>query len=547
MRNFRIDASGALRRREGYRRLCGFPQGTRGFCYGIDPESNEDAVFYCHDRRLFRWILSTQKFDTLCTISELDLSGKVTLFLLSGRLYLLDGKDYYYWSPQGFGRVEGYIPLCYTDVKAENGIGTDHEVHNELSPFARAQYSFAESSRIFLLPEQASEVMWVKVDGALVTYTVEPGYSDYSRLQVNLDGIARPGKNAVEICYRLPQEGRRAKILNNLRVFLYGGSDDLRLFLYGDGSGQVQYSVSLLDYYYAAEYFPKEGYISVATGPVTGIVRRYNHLLIHTAKETFAVESADDRYRVYLVHDRIGNQTHGYAQPVEGDSVTVSGGAIYRMKMSSLQGDRIAVCISDRVQDALRKEDLQSGLCTVSPNDCEVWYAKEDAIYIYRYDRDVWYQFDNPGVEAFFVGSENRVGFLRDNYLYLYDRDCQDDDGAPIHAYWQSAPFAFSHRRPICEAAMQITDATGRGQVHLSLRCCEDAVANQTDWEEADLKGETALHFLAYRQGTHRPISAQKVRLHAGNCYLARFETKDDVTVSFFGVRQRDGRWEADE
>ncbi len=543
MCNFRIDASGKLRRREGYRKLCDLPEGMRGFCCARDPESEDEAIFYLFEDKLYRVLFSTRSAECIAQFPAIAGSEAVTVFSFGRRIYLLDGKDYYYWGGDSYGRVDGYIPLCYVDVATVNGIGTKKEAHNELTPFARAQYSFDESSRIFLLPEQAREVLWVKVDGVPATYQLDIGFTDHSRLQVNLDVLARPGKNTVEICYRLPYTGRREEILRHRTPFLYGGSDDLRVFLYSGDSGQIQYSVSLLQNDLAAEYFPENGYINIGPEPITGIVRRYNHLLIHTKKETFAVQGDNnDRYRVYLVHDRIGNEKIGYAHSIEGDSVTVSGGAVYRMKTTSVEGDRQVVRISDRIATRLEKEDsLSSGLSIVSPSDCEVWYVVRDYIYIYRYDRDVWYRFNNPGVEAFFSTAQNRIGFLRKNALYLYEPDCETDEGGQlIVAFWESAPFSFSKRAPICEVAMRASNESGEGVIGLDLISCEDgALSDQTViWEEKEIT------FPIGKRGEWNPTAYQKVRMHTGKSYAACLFAYDPVTVSFFGIRQRDGKWE---
>ncbi len=536
MRNFRITEDGFLRRREGYQKLCDLPSDLRGFCCGKDPATWEESVFYCVGKSIYRIRFREGTATLLATFPALTEQGEVTVILFCNRLYVLDGVDLYYWDEESHGRVPGYIPLCHIDVSPTGGAGTAREVHNALTRYARASYTFTEGCRVFLLPEPAMRILSVSVNGQEVAFTEESGFADPARIQFVLETSIPPSKNCVVVCYELPPSSRRAEILQNKQVFLFGGSDDLRVFLYGSYSGNVEYSVSMSDFARAIEYFPEDGRISISSGPIMGIVRRYNHLLIHTLHETYAVQDNGNGYRFFLVHDRIGTQKIGYAQAIEEDSVTVSGNQIYRIKTTTLEGDRSVICISDRISDLLKSGDLQSGICYVHVPQKELWFATPSAIWVYRYDRDVWYTFDNPGVRAFFPYCENQVGFRCGDSLYAYTAGCDTDCTLPIRAIWQSAPFAMAAvRTPLAELGMKVWDADGVGAVTVRIASYDDAIG---------IRKEAVMPFAATAQGTVPALCRRRLSLHTGAAYALRIETQNDVTVAFCGLRTPNGQWE---
>lgn len=524
--NFRIDSQGHLVRREGYRKLCDLPADLRGFYYGRSPASQENAAFALVGTQLFRLRDGQSEWELLCTLPMATASGEVTIFFLSERIYLLDGNDYYYWDNGGSGYVPGYVPLGFSECNPASGIGVACEAHNALSNYMRVQYSLSESGRVFVLPEVAERVAWVKVQGEYVSYQVERAFFDNNRWQINLDNVAPSGKNIVEICYALYETGARAEVLQNTRVFMYGGSDDLRVFFYGSGAAAVYYSVSLLQNTHAAEYIPLGGIIRVGTCAVTGIVRCYDHLLIQTQKETFTARQSGQQYLLYLVNADVGCQSIGYAQAIGQDTVTVSGGRIYRLVGTSREGDRVAHRIDDCVYASM--PSLKEGVCCVNDKDSEVWFATQDSIFVYQYASGGWYRFDIGAVDAFFSAPDGTRGFLRKNSLYLFDEKAKDDDGSPTKAHASFAPISFGRRAPIVESAICVK---GEGSARLVLKTGTST---------------TDQLFYACAKGALQPMQTQRVRMGAADSHTVCVKSRDRVTISFCGVRTRDGKWEGE-
>ncbi len=521
--NFRIDAQGHLVRRDGYRKLCDLPDGVRGFYYGRYPSSQENATFVLVGKDLLCLRDGEETWQTLCQLPMATETGSVTVLSLSERIYILDGDDFYFWDLSTSGRVYGYIPLGFTHCNPTTGIGQKKEAHNLVCNLMRVQYTLEDVSRIFVLPEVAQSVVWVKVQGTSVGYQVERAYINAARWQINLDDSSPVGENIVEVCYQIYDSGARRELARNRRVFLYGGSDDLRVFLYGSGAASVYYSIPMQDNTHPMEYFPEGGIIRVGTGRVTGIVRRYNHLLIHTEKETFSARQEGENYLLYLVNAEIGCQETGLAQEIGQDTFTVSGDRAYRLVGTSTEGDRIAKRIDDRMGDRL--SSLRTGVCCVNSKHSEIFLATAQDLLVYQYEKDAWYRFGIADVAEFFCAPSGQIGFLCENALYLFDETKEDDDGTPIEANASFAPITFGRRAPIVESAICVY---GNGSARLVLK----TGATTTDQL-----------FYACAKGALQPMQTQRVRMGAADAHTVCLKSCDRVTVSFCGIRTRDGKW----
>lgn len=538
LHNFRVTEHGALRRREGYRAVCTLPDDTCGFCYGRLEASAAPCLFYCTADRLCAYDFSYGRHFTLCTLTRSAPAAPVTMFLYRRALYFMGGGEYFVYRDGVCESVEGYEPLRYTDVTPYNGAGKEYEAANGLTRHARATYSPAETSTIFLLPERASAVRYVRVYGREVAYRLSSGLHDPNRLQVTLEEAVEADVNSVEIGYVLQGEGRRAQILENTRVYRYGGADDLRLFFYGNPQGRVDYSVSLSESVHAAEYVPQEGHFTVGTGSgaVTGILRRYNHLIVHTASETFAVTRAGDRYDVYLVNDRVGHTAAMEVAPMEQDSCAVCESGVYRLKTTSVVGDRRAQRVSGALGNLLSGNLLRDCVGIHHEREHEIWLGTRAGLFVYRYDADVWYTFDNPHADGFL--DMDGVGFYRGRTFYRYEAGCDTDGEEPFTAVLQSAPFVYaSTRTPIYEVSATVYGENVYDRVRCVLRTADAEVGADPSFAMTPHRAEEILFFDARQTGAPPTPTRRRCYLCAGRYASVRLETQSDVTVSYLSLR----------
>ncbi len=534
MRNFRIDNLGRLRRRDGYRHLCTLPQEVRAYCYGKMSSAYNDTLYYCTADAVYGYDTVSMSAIKLHDITVGEVWDPMTIFLLGGKLYLLGGGQYYRCDHGSLEEIQGYLPLRYRNVNPIDGKGEEKEAPNALTRLCRALYSPKENSSIFLLPEVATGVEWVKVGGQTVPFQTETGFYDPVRIQVALEISVPPSVESVEICYRDARADRRQEILYSPCAYRYGGSDDLRLFFYGNEGACVYYSADLSSHSDAPAYFPYDNCLKVGKGesPVTGIVRRYDHVLIHTATETFAAQRKDGSYRLYLVHDRIGCVGQGKCFELGKDSLTVSQDGVYRLKPEGSLGNWVAEKISDAI---LGKEDPQV-LCNAQvvcdPIHKEVWFATGEVIWVYQYENKVWYQFDRPLLHRLlYFGS---VCFEKDNVIYRYEGDCNTDLEEPILALWESAPFSPANaRRVLREGAFCGFSVNTDAEVCLQVAAMEGG--REIDHTEAEIR-------VPHLFGAHTVITP--LHLPCAEGYRLTLSCTDQITVAGLGLRCGGQSWE---
>ncbi len=533
MRNFRIDNLGRLRRRDGYRLLCECKDTVRGCCYGRLSAIRDPALYYCTATGIYSFEEGAGIHHKLHTVSIGEAWEEVTMFLLGGKLYLLGAGKYYRCDYHTIEEVQGYFPLRYRDLDPTTGAGKEAEAPNALTRMCLARYSPKTPSSIFLLPESAIAVEWVKVGGQFTSFQVEAGFYDAARLQVVLEITVPASQDAVELCYRDAREERRDKVLNNPHVYRYGGSDDLRLFFYGNEEAKIYYSADLSSHKDAPAYFPYDNCLQVGRGgnSVTGVVRRYDHLLIHTETETFAAQRKEEGYRLYLVEDKVGCAGYGKSFEIGKDSLTVCSSGVYRLKPQGNLGNRIAQRISEEIASQEGADVLCDAMTLCDPIRQEVWFVTRDLIWIYQYENKVWYQFDRPEAEAFlYCGG---VCFRRGKRIYRYEGGLDTDLGEPILALWESGPISPAKaRRPLREGAICCYSTLPEAQVCVQVTAFDGhAVTAQTAWEVS----------VPCLLGTH--TLRAPLHLPCADGYCLALTTCDRVIVSGLGLRCGGQSW----
>nr|MBQ4317752.1 hypothetical protein [Clostridia bacterium] len=122
--NFRI-VGGHLEKRCGSRLLESYPADIRGLWYG--DFDGRPALFCVAGNALYMGTGDERR--TLANIGTS--SGRVCIFFYHGRLYILDGAEFYYWDGTSLGIVEGYVPLI--SIGSAGTSGTPYYDRNRLN------------------------------------------------------------------------------------------------------------------------------------------------------------------------------------------------------------------------------------------------------------------------------------------------------------------------------------------------------------------------------------------------------------------------------
>ena len=399
-------------------------------------------------------------FDVNCTLWNARVVGictqnKASFFGFGGKVYLLNGHEYKSWDGEddtSFEDVTGYIPVTLT-ATTPGGEGTLLENVNRLNGFRRVRYSPDGSSTIFYLPEK--EVDEIKsVEGTDVSYQ-----TDLKAGTLTFDSAPEKGTNTVTVTYR-KGNGARGEVCAMRYSEFYNGSNDTRVFLYGDGSNKTIYSGIDGDTGEpSADYFPDlyEAEVGESNTPITALVRHYARLLAFKKGSawsmTYGTITLDDgsitpAFYVLPVNRMYGNDAIGQVRLLENNPLTLDGSSIYQWRSTSSSGnitdsERNANRISDRIAVSLKEFDLSKTVTFNRKQEHEYWFLFNGRAIILNYSNDSWYIYTNMPFSQMLEVEGETYGFVEDGRVMRLSRQYRNDDGVDIDAYAETSSMDF--------------------------------------------------------------------------------------------------------
>ena len=448
MENWKITRDGNLRRRPGTAVIADIGSGpVRGLWSGI-VDGNECVLAAC-DSKLYRlfngaeWVM--EELGAVSTV------GDVFIFGFSDEAYILDGEAYRVYDGALLKEVEGYRPLVVT-ASVPSGGGTSIEQVNALNGLRRAQFSPDGTATVFVLPEQRlASVDYVRENGEEKEYTADLVAGTVTFATAPANGI-----NTVEIGYTVPSSDR-LRVERMRYAELYNGSQDSRVFLYGDGSNQAIYSGLDGNGQGRADYFPDLNVANVGESntPITAMVRHGSRLMAYKTNSTYSIAygsisladgSMTAGFYITPVHRSLGNVAPGQVQVVLNYPRTLHGEDVIEWRNASTYftaDERQAKVVSDRVQTTIRQFDLTRCKCWDDNDKQEYYICYDGQALVHNYAADAWYYYSNFDAvalmnfqnELYFGTSDGRILHLSHNY--------RTDCGEAISAYWESGAMDF--------------------------------------------------------------------------------------------------------
>lgn len=483
MENWRVTREGNLRIRPGVKTLYDFggegQTQLRGLWSGL--VAGQECLIAACKGHLWRLSLSTDSTQAEDLGSIYD--APVCFIPFSGKLYILDGQDYYCFGGSGqIERVTGYIPIIYTATPPSGG-GVAAEQVNLLTGSKRQRFSPYGSEKNYCLAEkEIDSVDRVTVSGVAVTgYTCDKTTGVVTLAQA--PAVTAP--DSVEITWT-KGAGRRSELLNMRFSEIYGGENDTRVFLYGDGTNRISYSGLTEQGCLSAEYFPVLNTMDVGSGntPVTALCRQYDRLLIFKSSEAWyaayaPIASATGQipaFSVLPLNSSIGCEAPGQAVLVENAPFTLSAGAVYKWVSSSVRDERNAQRVSDRVQAFLAGMTLSQATVFDNEREREWWLCCADKAVIYNYANDAWYLYS--GIPAFLCAryGGQLIVSSRQGVIARMTEKRRSDDGREIDAVWESGSMAFAdaNRYKYANAVCLTLKPDSRVRVHVGVQTDAD-------------------------------------------------------------------------
>lgn len=389
------------------------------------------------------------------------------MFGFSDKLYILTGYEYYCYDPTAVSGSEltkpvGYVPLVAIGITPTGGGETLEQV-NKLNAKRRVWLSPDGTNKSFQLPETSiSSVDSVTdtADGSTVT-----GYTaDTNAGTITFDSAPTSGTNTIEVAYSVATSFR-STVYGMRFSETYNGTQDTRVFLYGDGSNKAIYSD--LDYYGVAraDYFPdqNEVRVGVENTPITGMIRHYSSLAVFKTDGTYGVQYGNvtlangdiiPAFYVSPINRAIGNEAPGQVQLVLNNPYTVYGQDVYEWKNSSYyssnltRDERQAKRISDRVYATIHGFNTAECVCFDDNYRQEYYICSPDGrALVYGYAADSWYYYtDFPMLRPFVLNNELYYGAADGGIYHVSTRYNYDQRGGELTAidcYWESGAMSF--------------------------------------------------------------------------------------------------------
>lgn len=359
----------------------------------------------------------------------------VKILFFNSKLYLLDGEAYREFDGETLKVVEGYRPIVAKS-------GTPYEQINILTGAKAMQDSGDGSKTRFDLPEtNIQSIDYVKINGNEVDsgkYTINLGgvvagrqYNAY----VTLKDAPEVGTNNVEVGWTKDSENYIAKCTN---FFIYGGSSDTRIFVYGEPEHPNREYFSGVAVTPRADYFPANNYKDIGNNqyPITDMARQYNTQIIYKKDETFYanIETSTDAlgflntdFPALPLNSEKGNIAVGQARVLLNNPVSICRDGIYMWTSSNVRDERNTSKISQRLGREFEALDLSKVITFDWEDKMEYWISvpEKKMCYIYNYGNDTWYTRTNVEAYSFVVidrelyfGSKGTIKKFSNDYRY---------------------------------------------------------------------------------------------------------------------------------
>lgn len=483
MVNWKITRDGNLKRRPGTEEVADLVPtlGTRRAIAGLwsGYVNGQQELLAAYNGGLYRLYQADEGTfipELVVFNGSFNTSKGVSFIPFDGKVYILNGYDYFVYDGNEMTVVDGYRPLITIALGPlvlvdgvlsegpETGTMTGEYI-NRLNGKRRVWLSPDGEGNIFQMPDKAFETVdWIKdpVSGD----NIELNWSSIPEEgRIVFDNPPPKGVNSYEVGYSV-SGNLRDDVTGNLFAELYSGTTDTRIFLYGDGTNRTLYSGMDYDGMPRADYFPDQYEVRIgdANTPITAMIRHYGALACYKTNEAWGlqhgiVELATDELTPAIysipVNRAVGNVAPGQVQLVNNSPVTAFGHELYQWSNSSYytsnltRDERQANRISDRVHSTLAAFDLKEA-CMWDDNDSQEFYiAYNKKAVVWNYAADAWYVYENFDAvkmcsflgELYLGTSDGRI--LRVTYEAEGDAVADSEDPAFIDAQWESGAMDF--------------------------------------------------------------------------------------------------------
>lgn len=560
MRNFRITRDGNLQRRPGSRVISTLlPEGSeaapvRGIWSGW-VNGKEQLVSACGGKLWRLWDEETGAYIREA-IGDINTGRENHFFGFDNNLYIINGAEYKVWNGQTLADVGGYRPLVTIAVPPDGGGETMEQV-NKLCGERRCWFSPDGEKTVFHLPEKGLLSLDYVKDLSTGEAIVPSAYTaDTAAGTVTFAQAPAMGTNTIEIGWTMA-ENFRGQVLSMRWGELYAGTQDTRIFLYGDGSNKAIYSGLDYDGKPRADYFPDLNEISVgdANTPITGMIRHYSKLLCFKTSSAWAIQygtisMADglvtEAFYVTPINRSIGNVAPGQVRLVLNSPRTLHGSDVYEWKNNSSYtsnlsiDERQAKRISDRIYATVRKFDLENCYCYDDNWAQEYYICQGGRALVHNYAADAWYYYEDFDAVCMANFRGELLYGTSDGRLMHFSTDYLSNDGRAIDAYWESGSVSFGQDYQRKYSAMLWVGVKPESSAEVTVTVQTDRSSSYTEkLVSSSLANFAHVNFAKWSFATNRKPQMSRLKIKAKKFvfYKLIFRTSSaDSTVTILAA-----------
>ena len=329
--------------------------------------------------------------------------AKTNFFYFGTKVYIQNATEYKSFDGTNLIDVVGYVPKIAIGTPPTGG-GTPFENINLLNGQKSQTFNSDGTATAYTIAEQdVTSIDSVTVNGDLKA--LDTDYTQNLTTGVITFTVAPlVGQDNVEV-YWTKGTGSRSDITGYTQSILFGGVNDTRVHLYGNGTNTITFS-GLGDGVPSAEYFPAFNTSNIGSSefPITSIVKQYDRMIITTTKasfySTYDFSNSIPSFPVYPLNDNAGSYIQG--QLILNDPFIVNS-SVWEIVASSVRDERNIVNKSVRIQPLLDAVDLKTAITFDYEALSEFWLCVGKRVFIYNYGTDTWYHYDLADIPTSFT------------------------------------------------------------------------------------------------------------------------------------------------
>jgi len=403
----------------------------------------KDIYLCAWDSNVYEYDMTVDTTTTLIAdlISELTVTiiGTLTdlrtqIFWFNSKVYFRNGVEYKEYNGTTYQDVVPYVPTIALNAPPAGG-GTLFEEINLLTGAKIQTFVGDGSSTLYQLAESGldADLLIIYVDGVIKVETVDftvnrtLGQVTFSLAPINLASVSIEWVKVIA--------GNADLIKNHKYAVDFGVRNDTNLFIFGNENEKRVFRISGIN---KAGYYPANSFIGVGSDEfaITDLKSNQQSLLIYKERATFTVTPtvnpnfADNtglnpyNYGYQDLNEEVGNSAPNMVQLIKDSPISLYGFSMWLWKITSVESQRSADVISDRINRSLEQLDLSTAVTFNYQNQKEYWVNVGDRVYIWNYDNDTMYiytniqanQFIERGADIYFT-SVGTVERIKENYL----------------------------------------------------------------------------------------------------------------------------------